>query len=58
MKQNVKEQDYLYEQGIANLRLEGMNLDSEQDRLARMYLAGELNKKQLLQEALEYARSQ
>lgn len=35
-----------------------MSLDAEQDRLARKYLAGEIGKQQLIQEALNYARSQ
>lgn len=58
MIDKVEEQEFLYNQGLANLKLEGMSLDIEQDRLARQYLAGEISKQQLIQEALNYARSQ
>lgn len=58
MQQRTADQNYLYEQGIANLKLEGMNIDLEQDKLARSYLAGSISKKDLIQKALDYARSQ
>lgn len=57
MISTAEEQEFLYNQGLANLKLEGMSLDAEQDRLARQYLAGEMSKQQLIQEALNYARS-
>tara|TARA_A200000113_G_scaffold225042_1_gene244600 strand:- start:834 stop:1067 length:234 start_codon:yes stop_codon:yes gene_type:complete len=55
----MKQTDHnnVYEQGIANLKLEGMHWTPEQDQMAREYLAGEIGKKELIQKALEYARS-
>tara|TARA_A200000113_G_scaffold214899_1_gene218723 strand:+ start:1252 stop:1428 length:177 start_codon:yes stop_codon:yes gene_type:complete len=58
MKENINEQEYVYEQGIANLKLEGMHWTAEQDQMARQYLSGEISKQQLIKEALQYARSQ
>ena len=47
----------VYEQGIANLKLEGMHWTPEQDQIAREYLSGQISKKELIQKATEYARS-
>jgi hypothetical protein len=58
MKENTNEQEYVYEQGIANLKLEGMHWTAEQDQMARQYLSGAISKQQLIKEALQYARSQ
>lgn len=58
MRTTINEQNFLYDQGIANLKLEGMGFDAEQDVIARKYLSGEISKQQLIQEALQYARSQ
>lgn len=49
--------DYVYEQGIANLKLEGMHWTPEQDQIAREYLSGQISRKELIQKAIEYARS-
>ncbi len=54
----MNEQDFIYDQGIANLKLEGMDLDDQQDQIARKYISGEISRQQLIQEALQYARSQ
>ena len=52
-----KEQELIYQQGVANLKLEGMSLTSEQDRIARDYQSGQLTRAELIKEALEYART-
>ncbi len=52
-----KEQELIYQQGVANLKLEGMSLTSEQDRIARNYQSGQLTRAELIKEALEYART-
>ena len=52
-----KEQELIYQQGVANLKLEGMSLTSEQDRIARNYQSGLLTRAELIKEALEYART-
>lgn len=56
MSEKVNER--VYKQGIANLKLEGMQWTAEQDKMARQYLSGEISKQQLIKEALQYARSQ
>ena len=58
MRDEMNEQDFIYDQGIANLKLEGMDLDDQQDQIARKYISGEISRHQLIQEALQYARSQ
>ena len=58
MKENINEKEYAYEQGIANLKLEGMHWTAEQDQMARQYISGEISKQQLIKQALQYARSQ
>ncbi len=52
-----KKQKFIYQQGVANLKLEGMSLTSEQDRIARDYQSGQLTRAELIKEALEYART-
>ena len=52
-----KKQELIYQQGVANLKLEGMFLTSEQDRIAREYQSGQLTRAELIKEALEYART-
>ena len=52
-----KKQEFIYQQGVANLKLEGMSLTSEQDRIARNYQTGQLTRAQLIKEALKYARA-
>jgi len=58
VRDEMNEQDFIYDQGIANLKLEGMDLDDQQDQIARKYISGEISRQQLIQEALQYARSQ
>lgn len=57
MKRLSKKQKTVYEQGIANLRLEGMSLSEKQDRIARNYQTGHLTRSELIKEALGYART-
>lgn len=48
---------FIYSQGLANLRLEGLSLSKEQNRLAQDYQDGRLSKSELIKEALKYAQS-
>lgn len=57
MQDKATEQDYIYDQGIANLKLEGMSLTEEQESIAKRYQAGQLSRVELIKEALEYART-
>lgn len=57
MRSLSKKQELIYQQGVANLKLEGMSLTKEQDRIARNYQAGQLTRTELIKEALEYART-
>ena len=57
MRALSKKQELIYQQGVANLKLEGLSLTSEQDRIARNYQSGQLTRAQLIKEALKYARA-
>jgi hypothetical protein len=57
MQNNTQKSDYLYSQGIANLRLEGMSLSQDQDRIVKRYQSGKITKEALVKEAVAYARS-
>lgn len=57
MQNNTPKSDYLYSQGIANLRLEGMSLSQDQDRIVKRYQSGKITKEALVKEAVAYARS-
>lgn len=57
MQNNVQKNDYLYSQGIANLRLEGMSFSKGQDRIVKSYQSGKLTKEALIKEAIAYARN-
>ena len=53
----VIQKEALYQQGIANLKLEGRGWTDEQDQIARSYLSGKINKQQLIEKALQYAKT-
>lgn len=57
MQNDVERNDYLYSQGIANLRLEGMSFSQDQDRIVKRYQSGKITKEILIKEAVAYARS-
>lgn len=57
MEKNTQNKDYLYSQGIANLKLEGMSLSRDQDHIVKRYHSGQISKESLIKEAAEYAKS-
>lgn len=57
MQDISSDQEFIYAQGKANLALEGMHLSAEQDEIARNYQSGNITKDQMIQKALEYART-
>lgn len=58
MKDKAKqEQRFLYAQGIANLRLEGMALKTSQHKIALSYQSGKISHSEFLDKAIAYARS-
>lgn len=56
MQNKIQKNDYLYSQGIANLRLEGMSFSQDQDRIVKRYQSGKITKDDLIKEAVAYAR--
>ncbi len=58
MSNQTKNNNFIYTQGVANLELEGMELTSEQHNIARNYQSGKLTHRELIAEALKYARSE
>jgi hypothetical protein len=54
---NTKQSYDVYRQGAANLALEGMSLSYTQNKLALLYQAGKITKTELIQKAIEHARS-
>lgn len=57
MKEQQLEQENMFQQGIANLRLEGMGWTAKQDKIAREYISGQISKTELIKKALKYAKS-
>lgn len=57
MQSKTQENDYLYSQGIANLRLEGLSFSQDQDRIVKRYQSGKITKEALVKEAVAYARN-
>lgn len=57
MQSNTQKSDFLYSQGIANLRLEGMSFSQDQDHIVKRYQSGKITKEALVKEAVAYARS-
>ncbi len=58
MSRHTNNHDFIYEQGVANLKLEGMKLTKQQHNIARNYQSGKLTHRELISEALKYARSE
>lgn len=56
-KETQQEQRFLYVQGLANLRLEGMTLKNSQHKIALAYQSGKISHAELLDKALAYART-
>ena len=52
-----QEKKFLYRQGLANLRIEGMVLHLKQHKLAMQYQAGTITHSEFLDKALAYART-
>lgn len=58
MKSDIQQdQRFLYIQGLANLRLEGMVLKTSQHKIALAYQSGKITHTEFLDKALAYARS-
>lgn len=55
--QSSKTKKFIYRQGLANLRLEGMTLEAQQHRMVLEYQNGKLSHRELIDKALAYARS-
>ncbi len=52
MQNNVPRED----QGLANLKLEGLSLSSAQYRIVELYKSGKISKEELIKEAYAYAK--
>lgn len=58
MKNELQQkQRFLYTQGLANLRLEGMTLKNSQHKIALAYQSGKISHTEFLDKALAYART-
>jgi len=52
-----EDKKFIYRQGVANLRIEGMPMTRAQHRLAMNYQDGKLTHREFVEQALAYARS-
>ncbi len=52
-----KQRHELYYQGLANLKIEGMELTRAQHKIVLAYQSGKISRKELIEKALRYARS-
>ena len=57
MKKSGPKEKFVYEQGVANLRLEGMRLSLTQHKLVRNFQSGKISRAELVEQALAYART-
>ena len=57
MQKIPAKQKFIYTQGLANLALEAMTLNAEQNSIAQNYQTGQITKREMLKKALEYARA-
>lgn len=53
----IKAKKFLYRQGVASLRLEGVALKTGQHRIAMSYQSGKISHREFIDKALAYARS-
>lgn len=57
MKEGRSDSAKLYRQGLANLRLEGLDLTYSQHKIVRCYQTGKISRAELIEKAAAYARS-
>lgn len=53
----IEDKKFLYRQGVASLRIEGMSLELKQHKMALEYHSGKISHKELIDKAIAYART-